>query len=110
LTHGKVKSFTEKFGLSRARTKPVLEILLAQEWIHYHKAPEHAMIFTCDVCGTPRMFGRAFMIPDNVNPLLICHNCNQHIRGGSINQHYHHTFKGIFIGGDVRVPEMLRIQ
>jgi hypothetical protein len=106
MTHGKVKSFTEKFGLSRARTKPVPEIIPAQEWIHYHKAPEHAMIFTCDVCGNPRMFGRAFMIPENIQPLLICHNCCPF---HGTNVHSPHTFKGIFIGGAIRVPEMLRI-
>jgi hypothetical protein len=112
MTHGKVKSFTERFGLSRRQTKRVPNILPAQEWIPFEKVPEHAMIFKCNACNTPRMYGRAFMIPENANPLLICHNndCQPEINKSSVNKHIAHTFIGIYIGGAIRVPEMLTIQ
>ena len=69
-----------------------------EEHIPINKAMNESQIFSCDFCGRLRVYGRAGIVPENTNPLLVCHN--QHAM--QVNQHFPHTFEGIIRGGELR--------
>lgn len=81
----------------------------AREHIEFEKIPNEGMVFKCSICGLLRMYGRANIVPENLNPILVCHGDHSTIdhkdyRFG--NEHFAHTFVGIMRGNKIIMPIM----
>lgn len=97
----KRKSVDKKIG--NRKYVPLPKIQRAKESIPVSKAPEHALIYSCDVCGRLRMYGKIFGTPSNQRPLLVCFGDHSH----KVNEHFPHTYSGTVIGGEIKFPSSL---